>query len=137
MALITNNKLKHCKTVAEYMYIHADERLVDKEDMYTLGLLHDIGYLFGKEGHNKSGGKHLRSQGYKYWCEVYFHGSVGVEYKSYELDLLNKADMMVNKEGKLVGYDERLKDIKARYGETSEQYLNAVIIVKDLKDRGV
>ena len=31
--------------VAEYMYAHAEDRGLNKDSMYLLGLLHDIGYV--------------------------------------------------------------------------------------------
>ena len=40
------------------------------------------------------------------------------------------ADMLISPEGKEVTVDERLKDIKIRYGENSKQFLDVVEICK-------
>lgn len=42
------------------------------------------------------------------------------------------ADMQINKYGEDVGFEERLKDIKNRYGEDSLTYKNAEILVKNI-----
>ena len=41
--------------VAEYMRENAYKYSLDKDLMYVLGLLHDIGYLKGRIGHEKYG----------------------------------------------------------------------------------
>jgi len=90
-------------------------------------LYHDIGYEFTKDGinHNKIGGEILKQTGFKYWKEIYYHGIVDSEYKSIYLDILNQADMQIDRYGNDVGYDKRLEDIKSRYGENSEVYINS------------
>ena len=134
MSVLQENKLKHCATVAQFMYEHAKES--EKDEMYTLGLLHDIGYLHTVKEHNKVGGMPLRDQNYKYWREVLNHGSTKSSYCSEALDLLNWADMPVDHLGKLVGFTARLEDIRNRYGENSSQYESAIIIVNKLKEKG-
>lgn len=132
---LSQNKCLHSKSVADYMYEYADGPLDYKEDMYLLGLIHDIGYIQGKaEGHAKYGGNILHRAGYKYWREVYYHGNVGMDYSSKELDLLNSADLQIDYMGKRIGYDERLSDIKRRYGEESKQYKNAFQLMERLRD---
>lgn len=44
------------------------------------------------------------------------------EYDSLYLNILNQADMQIDKCGNDVGYEERLKDIGSRYGFESDVY---------------
>ncbi|MBQ9659605.1 MAG: hypothetical protein IJV31_12800 [Clostridia bacterium] len=58
---------------------------------------------------------------------------IKIEYSSIYLDILNKADMQIDKYGNDVGYDKRLEDIKTRYGEESNIYKKAKILINNLK----
>ena len=101
---------------------------LDPEEMFTLGLLHDIGYVLtgDPEQHNFVGGEHLRdSMDYKYWQEVYWHGYCAPPYKSAALNLLNYVDLRVNAFGEPVTVEERLENIAARYGRDSVKYTMA------------
>lgn len=131
MILIPENRKKHVFAVAELMYKLAPHE--KKEQMYLLGLLHDIGYIYGPKDHNKTGGNLLKQSGYQYWQEVYYHGNYAPLYSSYELTLLNYADMHISPDGKYVSLEERLEDIKSRYGDTSEEYQNSLNLIKDFK----
>lgn len=99
-------------------------------DLFTLGIVHDIGYEFGLGNeHQKLGGLVLKENGYRYWQEVYYHGLIQNEYSSLFLDILNQADMQIDKKGKDVGYSGRLEDIKSRYKEDSKVYASCVELV--------
>ena len=103
-------------------------------DLFTLGIVHDVGYQFGTSAmHQKNGGLVLKKNGYRYWQEVYYHGIIQNEYTSLYLDILNQADMQIDKMGRDVGYTGRLEDIKSRYGETSKVYLSCVNLVNFIK----
>ena len=132
-----NDRLKHSYAVACKMIELGNERKLSDEsleELFTLGFIHDIGYQFGNnENHNMLGGNLLKDNGYKYWKEVYYHGVPNSDYKSLYLDILNTADMMIDKFGNDVGFDKRLEDIKNRYGEDSIQYNNCVKIVNELR----
>ena len=105
-------------------------------DLFTLGIVHDIGYEFGPGNeHQKLGGLVLKENGYRYWQEVYYHGVREDEYTSLYLDILNQADMQIDKMGKDVGYEGRLADIKSRYGEGSNVYASCVNLVNFIKER--
>ena len=71
--------------------------------------------------------------GFKYWQEVYYHGEITSAYHSMFLDILNQADMQIDKYGNDVGYDKRLEDIKNRYGEESKTYCDAKILIDKLR----
>lgn len=131
--MITENRMKHSLGVAKKMYEMTEGRNEEhRRAMYTLGLLHDIGYAFAKAGekHNKVGGEMLREQGYKYWREVQTHGEVDVETMSEEWILLNRADLQVESAGVDVGVERRLEDIGERYGEESKEYIDAKMLAE-------
>ena len=124
-----NDRVKHSISVARRMveigksYNLSNEEL---EELFVLGLNHDIGYEF-------CGGNILKRSNYKYWREVYYHGVVQEEYSSLYLKILNTADMQVDKYGNVVGFEERLKDIKSRYGEDSVVYKRCVLLIEFIK----
>ena len=132
-----NDRLIHSYAVANKMVeLGKEKNLLDEQlrELFLLGYLHDIGYQFGiNENHNVIGGNLLKNSNYKYWKEVYYHGIPNSKYKSLYLDILNTADMMIDKYGNDVGFDKRLDDIKNRYGENSIQYKNCVKIINELR----
>ena len=132
-----NDRLKHNYAVANKMIELGKEKSlseIELQELFLLGYLHDIGYEFGiNENHNVIGGNLLKGSNYKYWQEVYYHGIPNSEYKSLYLDILNTADMMIDKYGNDVGFDKRLENIKKRYGEDSIQYINSFKIINELK----
>ena len=134
---MNNDRLKHSYAVANKMVELGKEKKLSNEqlkELFVLGYLHDIGYQYGtNENHNEIGGNLLKENNYKYWKEVYYHGVPDSEYKSLYLDILNTADMMIDKSGNDIGFDKRLEDIKNRYGKDSIQYINCVKIVYELK----
>ena len=128
------DRIKHSLAVANKMIELGKQKGLNKnqlQELFVLGYNHDIGYRFAtdKSNHNIVGGEILRSTNYKYWEEVYNHGNPDTEYTSMYLDILNQADMQIDKSGKEVTYDERLEDIKQRYGINSIQYINSQKII--------
>ena len=135
--MIDQDRNKHIFAVARLMKNNAEIVGLDAEEMFTLGLLHDIGYEFGgSEDHHLVGYEILAKQNYKYAREVLYHGKPTDEYSSLALDLLNFADMHINKKGEYVEYENRLEDIKSRRGENSPHYQNSKKIIDGLKSRG-
>ena len=64
--MIDDNKLKHIMTVARIMKEKAEVMGLDPQEMFTLGIVHDIGFEFGSsEEHHELGYKILEKQGYK------------------------------------------------------------------------
>ena len=133
------NRLKHSLAVAKKMIeIGKEYNLDDKElqDLFVLGFNHDIGYEYGNNlNHEHIGGEILKRNDYKYWKEVYYHGDINAQYSSLYLEILNKADMQIDKYGNDVGYTRRLEDIKTRYGENSITYKNAETLVSMLRNK--
>lgn len=135
--MIDEDRLSHSIAVARKMveigrkYNFNEEQL---QELFVLGYNHDIGYEFGNnENHRIIGGNILKLNNYKYWQEVYFHGEISSKYSSMYLDILNQADMQIDKYGNDVGYEKRLNDIKARYGEDSNIYKKAEILIDNQK----
>lgn len=140
--MISQDRKKHIWAVAEFLKRYAiSQNMSEKEieDLYTLGLLHDIGYEFLEEKdyekHEIYGGTLLKKQGYKYWKEVYYHGVANCKYKSKYLDLLNWADMRIDSSGNEVSLDGRLEELSVRYNIPINE-LNSYPIVCELKEKG-
>lgn len=136
--LFTEDRLHHSLGVANKMKALAEETYPDNEqfaqDMFTLGLLHDIGYRFTDkpEEHPEIGAGILKRNNYEYWREVHHHGKSGVSYHSEALNILNTADLMTDRKGNPVTVSERLNDIMERYGEYSNQYRDCKALAKEL-----
>lgn len=135
---MNEDRLKHSYAVGKKMMEIAISMNLSKEevnDMFVLGLNHDIGYEFENSGinHNKIGGNILKDNNYKYWKEVYYHGEKQNEYDSIYLKILNSADMQIDKFGNDVGFEKRLEDIKSRYGEDSEVYKKCIELIDSIR----
>ena len=133
------DRLKHSYSVGKKMVAIGEKYNLNREelkDLFLLGINHDIGYEFAKNGekHNIIGGIILKNNGYKYWKEVYYHGEITEEYNSLFLKILNQADMQIDKFGNDVGYNKRLEDIKNRHGNDSIIYNKCVKLVDQIKE---
>ena len=131
------DRLNHSLAVARKMVeIGKINKLTQEQlqDLFVLGYNHDIGYEYGNnENHSTIGGNILKQSNYKYWKEIYYHGKTNIEYSSLYLDILNQADMQIDKYGNDVGYDNRLNDIKNRYGLNSSAYTNAKELIEMIR----
>lgn len=154
---INQYKMAHMIAVAEYMRENAHKYNLDKDLMYVLGLLHDIGYLKGRKGHEEYGYEmmvnifgdtdYIYSKKYKgsFWEAIRDHGTdpykviekestsehtLNIKEDKPDLFLLYEADMCIDAKGFYVGFKGRLKDIKERYGEDSIAYKTASNTVK-------
>lgn len=138
--LMSKSKIEHSHMVAEYMAAFSRCYGVNKESAFALGLLHDIGYICGKECHAAKGFDIMSKDGYKSAYAIQLHGTSprycqDVIFKTErrrkfpaQLFLLWEADMHVNSYGKIVPFAERLKDIKSNYGGDSKEYAIAKCI---------
>lgn len=137
--MITENRWKHILGVArkakEFALIIQPDNIKYAEDMFLLGLLHDIGYEFSErgQGHSKIGGEILKRSDYKYWKEVANHGYSENESMNDELFILNCADMSIAVDGQNCTITERLEDIGIRYGLDSSTYRKAVLEIEKLQ----
>lgn len=137
---INENKMNHILAVARLMYQMAiDDGKSEEyaEQMFLLGYLHDLGYEFCTKSpdHPTIGANILKDCNYKYYNEVLYHGKPNKKdiADQYAMDLLDKADLLIDHTGKYVGAKIRLEGIKERYGENSHQYQNASAMVERLK----
>ena len=141
---IDNNRISHMHGVAEFMNKHAKDFGLDSNAMYILGLLHDIGYIHGKQNHEENGGEMMEQMNYPYSQIIKYHGTTPSVYmKKFrlteeeipkELILLWMADMSINLNGENVGYELRLQDIGTRLGFDSVAYANCMETVKFLME---
>lgn len=133
------NRLKHCYGVANFMYqisktyYHWSEEKA--REMYILGMLHDQGYEFDNGLRHEQVIIDILGKDYKYRNEILHHGEYTTEYQSQELDLLWLADMVVDGEGNLVGFEGRLKDLKNRHGNKDNVYLESCKLVEYLSKK--
>lgn len=136
---ITENRLKHSHAVAIKMKELAKEKIslfpVSPDEAFILGMLHDIGYEFVDEQqeHANAGGIILKEQGYKYWREVYYHGTSQTDYNSAMLRLLNYVNMITGPDGTYMSIDDRIDDIAERYGDDSRQIKEAIKLANQIK----
>ena len=137
--MITENRWKHILGVArkakEFALKLKPENAQYAEDMFLLGMLHDMGYEFAESNseHAAIGGKILKRSGYKYWQEISLHGDETIENMSDELFILNCADMSTGSSGEQFTFEERLAEIAARFGEDAAAYKKCVIKADKLK----
>lgn len=132
--IIPDSRICHMHGVAEYMYHHAEKYGLIPDEMYVLGLFHDIGYVRGKPEHERNGADLLRQFGVSgnFADIINYHGTSPEEYMNLfrchpseipsALVLLWEADMHVDQTGEDVGYEARLRDIGNRLGFQSKAY---------------
>lgn len=131
---LSDDKVSHSKTVAEFMLNNAERYGVDPAKAYIVGLLHDIGYIAGRRGHEEKGAEMLCGLGMDEDVvnAVRFHGTKPKEMEKMIkgtraendtmklITLLYEADMSVDVKGRNIGMKGRLNDIRARYGDGIE-----------------
>ena len=137
--MITQNRWQHILGVARKCKEYAAKFRPDDskfaEDMFLLGIMHDLGYEFmeSNASHATAGGEILKRNNYRYWQEVALHGDETVENMSDELFILNCADMSTGPSGEDFTFDERLEEIASRFGKDADAYKKCVIEVEKLK----
>lgn len=136
---LDEKRILHSLGVAKKMKMLTNELYPDNEefvnDMFVLGLLHDVGYEFTSSQlqHAEVAGDTLEMNGYKYWKEVFYHGKSEVEYESEALRILNIADLLTDSNGNQTTVQERLRDVKERYGESSFAYKDFLKLANKLE----
>ena len=139
---IQEAKLLHISAVANLMYERAFEMTGDEkyaEEMYVLGFVHDIGYIFGAKGHAEAGGDLMTRVGFKYADAVSLHGEgdLDPDRLTQEVMLIQWCDMSVGPGGVRMSVAERLEDIGVRYGTDSKQYREAAKVAARLNENGM
>ncbi len=137
--MLTTDRLIHSYAVGAKMRDIVKHNLqhysCNPDDMFILGMLHDIGYEFVEDqrDHAHVGGIMLKAQGYVFWKEVFYHGIPQTEYSSKELELLNYVDMIIGSDGTEMSIKQRIESIEERYGKYSEQAMNAKKLEEQIK----
>lgn len=148
---ISENRLHHILGVARKAYSIAKDMGFSEEfarKCFMLGWLHDVGYEFStkKVEHSIASaalvgllGDYIFPEGFneskpakpgvnmvmeRSIQAIFNHGSF-TQSMTEEYKILNMADLQVDNEGNEVSVEERLEDIKERYGEYSKEYLDA------------
>ena len=134
---IETDKLKHISQVADACYDIAKVLNMSETDCrkaYTYGFMHDIGYAFCETmpEHPDVGTEMFKSIGGENILPIKYHGKK-TDFDDVYLIIVSMADMMVDKFGNKVTMNERIADIKSRYGEESHQYKNAIECAEYLK----
>jgi len=121
------DKTLHCASVARVCMESANKYGLNEAQMYAVGLLHDIGYVYGRGNHETHGAELLETMGLsdEYIFAVRLHGKNPNEItfdKVPEESLkclvaLYEADMSVDAKGHIIGFEKRLEDIELRYGK--------------------
>lgn len=130
---LPDTRALHSRTVSYLMGVLAPTIGLCPEEAALCGWLHDFAYCISDNQHHaKAGGELLKRQGYAHWAEIADHGSLA------GLDtplgvLLNVADMMVDSTGRIVRFEQRLRDVAARYGEASIQYAKCREVIAAIK----
>ena len=143
MKKLSVRKLHHMGMVAEYMRTRARDYGIDPAYAYIVGLNHDVGYINGRVNHGMFGADLFSTMGLfqTYVDAIHFHGVSPYKVKDRALPVLTlrecpevswdeihpdirnnafltlllEADMRVNAQGDLVGFDHRIRDISERY----------------------
>lgn len=124
---INENKIAHMIGVAEWMRERAEDYGLNPDVMYTIGLLHDVGYLQGRVGHEQRSSEILSAIGVDEDIRfaIAHHGEnpykvqeeYGKDAITPEFVLMIEADWSINAQGYRVGFDKRIEDLKERYGD--------------------
>jgi len=121
--MINENKQRHMFGVAQFMYNEAPKYGLSSEDMFVLGLLHDIGYIKGGWQRHEEYGENLMKQlGFKYAKEIGEHNAIVDKGLSKASLLLLAADSVVDMYGNVGTYESRRKDIETRYDISDRNY---------------
>jgi len=158
--LLKENKYKHCLEVQKIVSqigrkLQLANRGVPIDVLDRCGLWHDIGYIVQAQNHGYYGYKILSSGEYNLEALVsLFHSNSEdfVDIKNTEMkaiytlnkihlsegcttliDIVSFADMRVNSKGDVVSFQDRLEDIKRRYGEKSQQAISAAATIERVK----
>ena len=121
-------KIAHMVGVAEYMRDRADDYGIDGNVAYTTGLLHDIGYLEGRVGHEEIGAEILGACGthgdvvFAVANHAAILSDIPDEQVSPLLVLMVEADLSIDSKGFRVGFDKRLADIENTLADIERRY---------------
>ncbi len=137
---LSDSRLFHMRGVAYKSYELARNVFKMEEDvargLFVMGLTHDFAYAFVKDqaDHEHEGGRILELSGFNWANSVFNHGDPDVDDWTDELLILNLADMTTSPNGEPITINQRLEDIKNRYGTDSAQATKARKLAKRIKE---
>ena len=129
---LSDSRLFHMRSVAYKSYKLARNVFKMEENkarsLFAMGLIHDFAYTFveNQTEHEHEGGRILKLSGFNWADAVFDHGDPDIESWTDELLILNLADMTTGPNGESLTMDQRLVDIKNRYGPESTQSTRAI-----------
>lgn len=129
------SRFKHCYKIAEVMeYVAKNYYNYNNEqsaEMFMLGYIHDSMYDYESNEtlHNEIVAELVPQ---KYKESVKNHSTYQTEYQSDALDMLYFADQIVDGNGNICSFDERIADILARHGTDDGVYQDTIDIVNYL-----
>ena len=137
---LSDSRLFHMRGVAYKSYNLAREVFNMEENvarsLFLMGLTHDFAYAFveNQTEHEHEGGRILELSGFN-WAEAVFnHGDPDVDDWTDELLILNLADMTTGPGGEPLSIDQRLVDIRSRYGVESVQTIKATKLADRIQE---
>jgi len=128
---LSDSRLFHMRSVAYKSYKLARNVFKMEEDvargLFVMGLTHDFAYAFVKNQteHEHEGGRILKLSSFDWADAIFDHGNPDIDSWTDELLILNLADMTTGLNGESLTMDQRLVDIKNRYGPESTQSTRA------------
>ena len=134
---ISDDRIHHMLGVARLMSQRAHLFGLDEQEMFALGLLHDIGYEYAREKseHPAVGSEMMERVGFKYFEAIAGHGDAAYELEDKTLEdalaLLNWCDMSVGPDGQRVSMEKRIDDVERRFGRDNLIYDGTV----ELRDK--
>ena len=102
MDKINNNKKMHMFGVAEFMYTEAPKYGLNPEEMYVLGLLHDVGYIFDDWHNHEENGEIT-------FLHKIENGSVDKSYGIHVAKLANLPDSLIKRADEILKTYEKGK----------------------------
>lgn len=129
---LDEDRVKHMLGTAKKAY-ELSKNLGYKEEfaekMFVAAFLHDIGYAFSEEEHEKESVFLINLLDDAALFAIEKHGKYADD-KTVEWKILNSADLQVSSDGRDVGVVKRLDEIKEKYGEKSDEYLTSCDVAK-------
>lgn len=134
------SRFKHCYMVGIVMeYIAKKYYKYDNTqaaEMFILGYLHDSMYDYETDEslHHDIIADLVPT---KYKEPLKYHSKYQTDYKSDPLDMLYLADQIVDGQGKICSFDDRISDVMERHGKDDGVYQDTVDIVEYLNSKEI
>lgn len=108
------------------------------EDMYMLGLLHNIGEQFtiSERRVPTVGGEIAHGNGYTYHQEITHQLKVHSHFQSKALDILNIALLHIDDMGVPIAFKERIRQLEQMYTPMDDRCIDRKALYEELKIKG-